>query len=172
MRKIDRNSNSGTAASRRSHAGAAQILRPRSPAPSISPRHLGQRLLEDIGLGGAAHPLRRAQAIYHGKGGPMMFPGGPKPKLPGFMMEPIRPNLRGPLTDAQANFLEDLDKTAPQWFAEKRLGHLRASAPVPRSLIGSSGYDDFLSHLARLQDPVANREFVNWMMTHHYKRPN
>ena len=60
--------NTYLAAHSRGHGGAAQILRQRSKPPEVGPLKLTQKFLEAIGLGGAAHPIRR---LHHpgGDGG-------------------------------------------------------------------------------------------------------
>jgi len=95
MRRIDRNSNSGTAASRRSHAGAAQILRPKSPTPHISGKHLLIQLA-DIATG-LPTIINAARQVHRGGGGRAQLAlaaGTPfgamgEPKLPGWMMKPV-----------------------------------------------------------------------------------
>src|SRR3954469_1494667 len=75
------------AASSRGHPGVAQLLAKRPPQKPArdypgasfhgpgwhkqSVQHITQSLLEDVGLGGAAHPIRR----LHHPGGRMEFPG-------------------------------------------------------------------------------------------------
>src|SRR6266487_3000069 len=68
----------------RQRARSVNAARPNRSALSI-----GQDVLSAAGFAGAAHPLRRIHSIP--QGGPMTFPLGGEPKLPGFMMDPIRP---------------------------------------------------------------------------------
>lgn len=95
---------------------------------------------------------------------------GGEPKFPGFM---------GPVAGrntASMRVLHDLKKDSPLIAqgvdrADPRFGP-QYPLRLDRAVFGYGPKDDFLTHLARLQDPVANREFLKWMMQHHYRRPN
>jgi len=176
MRRIDRNTNSGTAASRRSHTGAAQILRPKSPAPHISGKHLLIQLA-DIATG-LPTIINAAKQVHAGGGGRAQLalaastPMG-RIKFPDFMTPPVRPggySRRGRLD--LLNATRELGGVTAFDKAHPRLG---PSYPIAkeRKLLGyGPPGGDFLSHVARLNDPEASRAMVEWMMLHHYRRPN
>jgi len=190
MRRIDRNTSSGTAASRRSHTGAAQILRPKSPAPHISGKHLLVQLA-DIATG-LPTIINAARQVHRGGGGRTQLAlaaGTPlgvmgKPKFPDWMghgmvvgrreKTGIHSLDRAPGIQA-TNFIADLAERGGVTAFDKAHPRLSPSYPIAkeRRLLGyGPPGGSFLDHLARLNDPEAGKAFVQWMMLHHYKNPN
>ena len=176
----------------RSHGGAPKPLIPR---PDWHPRHSQHRAIVD-GLLKALIGQNLGQTtgawLHPGRtGGVGAFSPGFKPKLPGFMAEPataprftFQPGSRNdPLAvqkvaankERLQNLLLALKEEAGSTAFDRAHPRLSPRYPVAqeRRLLGyGPPGGDFLSHLARLQDPVANRAFLQWMMEHHYRRPN
>jgi len=168
----------------RGHAGAAKILRPRKNPNQIG----GKGVLKGVANLVAPGMIDAIAQLHHHKnntGARMQVALGAMgggPKFPGWMgpMALSRsqiPANKWHLQDVgPPNRLRELFYDTGGITAFDR-AHPRLSPRYPvaqeRRLLGyGPPGGDFLSHLARLQDPVANREFLKWMMEHHYRRPN
>jgi hypothetical protein len=97
--------------------------------------------------------------------------GGFKPGLPHWMGRTIVP---GEQSRAAEGVLRNRIRDGGVTPYDNANPHLSPRYPISAGKrLGYGQYGgDFLAHLARLQDPVANRAFLQWMMEHHYRRPN
>lgn len=116
-------------------------------------------------------------------GGTGEVPFGPKfPRWMGRTISGLNPAMRGrriphPMSGHEDFLYELLDESGSSPY-DKAIPGMRARGSAGNILgAAKSGYMDdprgsFMDHIARLHDVAANRAFLEWMMEHHFKRPN
>jgi hypothetical protein len=147
-------------------------LHPRKIADGILQSIIGQNVGQTTA--NFRHPVKRLE--HKGSIMEVPFGFGPRFKFPEFMGPVARrtgevdPRFGIPHVE-NTHIWDDLHEGKLGYQFEKRIGHLGPRTPLsPGHMVAKN--DSFLAHLARLQDPQANREFLNWMIEHHYRRPN